>query len=115
MAVMDNLDTASHSLDSTPAAALRHQAEGRLLPVEQPSSDPLSDEPAPATILDSKEHEARPLLGHRPRSQEAALDDAFPSIRKITPTGSPEMEQSLLMQSHPPASNQDQVNDLLHV
>lgn len=106
MAVMDNPDNTPQLPDRMPAST----------PTGQQATDSQSSSPVfhtsssgPNTCNDQSS------LSQRLPSQEAALNDAFPSIRKITPTGSPEDVESPLQGSYPHADNLDQVRHMLHV
>lgn len=99
MAVMDNPDNTPQLPDRMPAST----------PTGQQATDSQSSSPVfhtsssgPNTCNDQSS------LSQRLPSQEAALNDAFPSIRKITPTGSPEDVESPLQGSYPHAGNLDQ-------
>lgn len=116
MAVMDHPDTTQHSPDNMPAAALLDPGESDLPTNEQHPTDPLTAQTtfyAPDGSPNTDDSEPLSSLTHKLPSQEAALDDAFPSIRKITPVGSPDDDADVPLQtSH---SHQDQVRHLLRV
>jgi len=106
MAVMDNPDTMPQLPDSMPAST----STGRQ------STDPRSSSPVfHASSSGHNTSDDQALLNQRLPSQEAALNDAFPSIRKITPTGSPEDVESPLQGSYPHAGSLDQVCHMLLV
>ena len=106
MAVMDNPDTMPHLPDRVPAST----STGRRL------TDPRSSLPAfHASSSDPNTSDDQSLLSQQLPSQEAALNDAFPSIRKITPTGSPEDVESPLQGLYPHTGNLDQVCHMLYV
>lgn len=104
MAVMDNPDTMPQLPDRMPAST----STGRQ-PTEPQSSSPVFH----ASSSDPNTTDDQSSLSQRLPSQEAALNDAFPSIRKITPTGSPEDVESPLQGSYPHAGSLDQVCHML--
>ncbi|KAL3137819.1 hypothetical protein ABBQ38_005075 [Trebouxia sp. C0009 RCD-2024] len=64
-------------------------------PIRQHAGTASIDQPgfhSPAGSHSSNQSEPRSALHHKLPSQEAALDEGFPAIRKITPVGSPEKE-----------------------
>lgn len=74
---------ALHSQGTTPNPT---QRQGRTASTHQPVFC------NPEGSHSSHQSEPRSALHHKLPSQEAALDEAFPTIRKITPVGSPEKE-----------------------
>ncbi len=106
MAVMDNPDTMPHLSDRMPASTSTGQQ----------ATDALSSLPVfHASSSDPNTSDDQSSLSQRLPSQEAALNNAFPSIRKITPTGSPEDVESPLQGSYPHAGNLEQVCHMLPV
>lgn len=96
LSAMRHSEGTQHLSSSTPADAPHHQAtacthstqrHGRTASTDQsvfhtPEGSPQS----------SNRSEPRSSLDRKLLSQQAALDEAFPTIRKITPVGSPEQE-----------------------
>lgn len=96
LSAMKHPEGTQHLSSSTPAAAPHNQAtacthssqrHGRTAFRDQPAFHPPEGSPQP-----SDQSGPCSSLDHRLPSQEAALDEAFPTIRKITPVGSPEEE-----------------------
>lgn len=90
LSAMQHSEGTQHLSDSTPAAAPHNQAttrHGRTASTDQPVFH--TPKHSPQT---SDQSEACSSLAHKLPSQEAALDEAFPTIRKITPVGSPDKE-----------------------
>lgn len=114
---MDHHDSKQHLSDSMPVAAVPKRGEAALPSTGQQCTDPLSEQPSfhtPEGASDSDDPELGASSDHKLLSQDAALDDAFPSIRKITPVGSPEDEDAAHLQaaqqSHAHAGGQRQVS-----
>lgn len=106
MAVMDNPDTMPHLPNRVPASTSTGQQ----------FTDPRSSSPVfHASSSDPSTSDDHFVLSQRLPSQEAALNDAFPSIRKITPSGSPEDVESPLQGSFSHVGNLDQVCHMLPV
>ncbi|DBA93109.1 TPA: hypothetical protein ACH3X2_003427 [Trebouxia sp. C0005] len=101
MAVMDNPDTMPHLPNRVPASTSTGQQ----------FTDPRSSSPVfHASSSDPSTSDDHFVLSQRLPSQEAALNDAFPSIRKITPSGSPEDVESPLQGSFSHVGNLDQAS-----
>lgn len=95
LSAMKHSEGTQHLSSSTPAAGPHNQAaacthssqrHGRTASMDLPAFHP------PEGSQPADQSEPRSSLDHRLPSQEAALDEAFPTIRKITPVGSPEEE-----------------------
>lgn len=96
LSAMQHSEGTQHLSDSTPATAPHNQAltpthstprHGRTASTDQPVFH--SPTYSPQT---SDQSEAWSSLAHKLLSQEVALGEAFPTIRKITPVGSPDNE-----------------------
>ena len=110
--------------NSTPASAPYSQAASPTHSTPRHGRNASTDQP----VFHSPKHaphssdqaEACSSLAHKLPSQEAALDEAFPTIRKITPVGSPDKETlhggvslaNLLQADQTYAGNKSQVQTL---
>lgn len=96
LSAMQHSEGTQQLSDSTPAAASHNQATTPTHSTLQHGSNASTDQPvfhspnhSPQT---SDQSETYSSLAHKLPSQEAALDEAFPTIRKITLVGSPDKE-----------------------
>ena len=96
LSAMRHSEGTQHLASSKPAAAPYNQAvtcthypqqHARIASMDQPVFHTPEGSPQP-----SNESEPCSSLDHKLPNQDAALDEAFPTIRKITPVGSPEKE-----------------------
>lgn len=94
LAAMEHAEGNQHLSNSMPAASLHNQAITSS-PIRQHAGTASLDQPVfhtPAGSRSSDQSGPCSGLDHKLPSQEAALDEGFPAIRKITPVGSPEKE-----------------------
>lgn len=110
--------------NSTPASAPHNQAASPTHSTPRHGGNASTDQPVFHSLQHSPQSsdksETYSSLAHKLPSQEAALDEAFPTIRKITPVGSPDKETlhgsvslaNLLQPDQTYAGNKSQVQTL---
>ena len=92
LSVMDRAEGTQHLPNNMPAAALLNQTDTPSSPSQRHARNSSVDQQDFHTPKGSpgSQSELDSALFYKVPTQEAAVDELFPSIRKITPMGSPE-------------------------
>lgn len=99
LSAMKDSDSTPQCSNSTFAAAPHNQVTAFSNSIQRHSRTASTEQPAFHTPEGSRScNQSQPCsaLGHKlPSQEESVLDEAFPTIRKITPVGSPETDETL--------------------